>query len=100
MACDLEASRRAVLPDLQPAACFLYEAKLSWVAVDAVIDHQPLFLVGGTRCGGRCLPAFLSLDLVRNTDNDPQKEVTYLNDLRSFLPARLLVIPAVDSMIT
>jgi LacI family transcriptional regulator len=35
-----------------------------------------------------------------NTDNDPQKEVTYLNDLRSFLPAGLLVIPAVDSMIT
>lgn len=35
-----------------------------------------------------------------NTDNDPQKEITYLNDLRSFLPAGLLIIPAVDSMIT
>lgn len=35
-----------------------------------------------------------------NTDNDPQKEVTYLNDLRSFLPSGILVIPAVDSMIT
>src|SRR5882757_2006770 len=35
-----------------------------------------------------------------NTDNDPQKEINYLNDLRSFLPAGILVIPAVDSMIT
>lgn len=34
-----------------------------------------------------------------NTDNDARKEVTYLNDLRSFLPAGLLVIPAVDSSI-
>jgi len=35
-----------------------------------------------------------------NTDNDPQKEINYLNDLRSFLPAGILAIPAVDSMIT
>ena len=34
-----------------------------------------------------------------NTDNDQRKEITYLNDLRSFLPAGLLVIPAVDSSI-
>jgi DNA-binding LacI/PurR family transcriptional regulator len=34
-----------------------------------------------------------------NTDDDPQKEFSYVNDLRSFLPAGLLVIPAVDSTI-
>lgn len=35
-----------------------------------------------------------------NTDNDPQKETSYLNDLRSFLPAGLLIIPAVGSTIS
>ncbi len=35
-----------------------------------------------------------------NTDNDPQKETSYLNELRSFRPAGLLVIPAAESHIT
>src|SRR5882672_252739 len=34
-----------------------------------------------------------------NTDNDPQKEISYLNDLRSYRPAGLLVIPAAESHI-
>lgn len=29
-----------------------------------------------------------------NSDNNPQKEVTYLNELQSYLPAGLLIIPA------
>jgi len=29
-----------------------------------------------------------------NTDNDPAKEATYLSDLKSFLPAGLLIIPS------
>lgn len=32
-----------------------------------------------------------------NTDNDPSKEISYLNELRSYRPAGLLVIPAADS---
>jgi DNA-binding LacI/PurR family transcriptional regulator len=32
-----------------------------------------------------------------NTDNDPQKETSYLNQLRSYRPAGLLVIPAAES---
>jgi DNA-binding LacI/PurR family transcriptional regulator len=32
-----------------------------------------------------------------NSDNDPRKEATYLEELRSYLPAGLLVIPAEDS---
>jgi LacI family transcriptional regulator, galactose operon repressor len=32
-----------------------------------------------------------------NTDNDPGKEISYLNELRSYRPAGLLVIPAADS---
>jgi DNA-binding LacI/PurR family transcriptional regulator len=32
-----------------------------------------------------------------NTDNDPQKESSYLNELRSYRPAGWLVIPAADS---
>jgi LacI family transcriptional regulator len=35
-----------------------------------------------------------------NTDNDPQKETSYLNELRSYRPAGLLVIPAAESHIT
>ena len=35
-----------------------------------------------------------------NTDNDPQKEILYVNDLRSYRPAGLLVIPAAESHIT
>ena len=35
-----------------------------------------------------------------NTDNDRQKESTYLNDLQSFLPAGLLIIPAVGSTVS
>jgi LacI family transcriptional regulator len=35
-----------------------------------------------------------------NTDDDPQKEISYLNDLWSFLPAGLLIIPAVGSTIS
>jgi LacI family transcriptional regulator len=35
-----------------------------------------------------------------NTDNDPAKEATYLSDLKSFLPAGLLVIPSVDSSLS
>jgi DNA-binding LacI/PurR family transcriptional regulator len=39
-----------------------------------------------------------SLHLVLcNTDNDPQKESSYLNELRSYRPAGWLVIPATDS---
>ena len=34
-----------------------------------------------------------------NTDNDPRKEISYLNELRSYRPAGWLVIPAVDSEI-
>jgi len=32
-----------------------------------------------------------------NTDNDPQKESSYLNELRSYRPAGWLVIPSADS---
>lgn len=35
--------------------------------------------------------------VICNTDDDPNKELSYLNDLRSFLPAGLLIIPAVGS---
>lgn len=35
-----------------------------------------------------------------NTDNDPRKELSYLNELRSYRPAGLLVIPAAESEIT
>jgi LacI family transcriptional regulator len=35
-----------------------------------------------------------------NTDNDPKKEISYLNDLRAYSPAGLLVIPAAESHIT
>jgi len=35
-----------------------------------------------------------------NTDNDSQKEASYLNELQSFLPAGLLIIPAVDSTVS
>src|SRR5260370_33004567 len=35
-----------------------------------------------------------------NTDNDPQKETSYLNEPRSYRPAGLLVIPAAESHIT
>jgi DNA-binding LacI/PurR family transcriptional regulator len=35
-----------------------------------------------------------------NTDNDPSKEVTYLSDLKSFLPAGLLIIPSIDSSVS
>jgi DNA-binding LacI/PurR family transcriptional regulator len=35
-----------------------------------------------------------------NTDNDPHKEISYLNELRSYRPAGLLVIPAAESHIT
>ena len=35
-----------------------------------------------------------------NTDNDPHKETSYLNELRSYRPAGLLVIPAAESHIT
>lgn len=34
-----------------------------------------------------------------NTDNDPHKEISYLNELRSYRPAGLLVIPAAESHI-
>jgi DNA-binding LacI/PurR family transcriptional regulator len=34
-----------------------------------------------------------------NTDNDPGKELSYLNELRSYRPAGLLVIPAAESVI-
>ena len=33
-----------------------------------------------------------------NTDNDPRKEISYLNELRSYRPAGWLVIPAADSV--
>lgn len=32
-----------------------------------------------------------------NSDNDPDKEASYLNELQSYLPAGLLLIPAVES---
>jgi LacI family transcriptional regulator len=32
-----------------------------------------------------------------NSDNDPKKEASYLTELQSYLPAGLLLIPAVDS---
>ncbi|MDT8070620.1 MAG: LacI family DNA-binding transcriptional regulator [Terriglobia bacterium] len=35
-----------------------------------------------------------------NTDNDPAKEVVYLSDLKSFLPAGILIIPSADSSLT
>ena len=35
-----------------------------------------------------------------NTDDDPQKEISYLNDLWAFLPAGVLIIPAVGSTIS
>ena len=35
-----------------------------------------------------------------NTDNDPGKELSYLNELRSYRPAGLLVIPSAESEIT
>jgi LacI family transcriptional regulator len=35
-----------------------------------------------------------------NTDNDPGKETSYLNELRSYRPAGWLVIPAADSEMT
>ena len=35
-----------------------------------------------------------------NTDNDPKKEISYLNDLQAYSPAGLLVIPAAESHIT
>jgi len=35
-----------------------------------------------------------------NTDNDPHKEISYLNELRSYRPAGLLMIPAAESHIT
>ena len=34
-----------------------------------------------------------------NTDNDPDKEMSYFNELRSYRPAGLLVIPAAESEI-
>src|SRR5437899_5518838 len=34
-----------------------------------------------------------------NTDNDPRKEISYLNEMRSYRPAGWLVIPSVDSEI-
>jgi LacI family transcriptional regulator len=35
-----------------------------------------------------------------NTDNDPTKEAVYLGQLKSFLPAGILIIPAPDSTIS
>jgi DNA-binding LacI/PurR family transcriptional regulator len=35
-----------------------------------------------------------------NTDNDPVKEATYLSQLKSFLPAGILMIPSLDSTVT
>lgn len=32
-----------------------------------------------------------------NTDNDPRKEISYLNEMRSYRPAGWLIIPSVDS---
>jgi len=34
-----------------------------------------------------------------NTDNDPRKEISYFNEMRSYRPAGWLLIPAVDSEI-
>jgi len=35
-----------------------------------------------------------------NSDNDPKKEASYLNELQSYLPAGLLLIPAVESRLS
>jgi LacI family transcriptional regulator len=35
-----------------------------------------------------------------NSDNDPKKEASYLSELQSYLPAGLLLIPAVDSQLS
>lgn len=35
-----------------------------------------------------------------NSDNDPKKEATYLSELQSYLPAGLLLIPAVESKLS
>lgn len=35
-----------------------------------------------------------------NSDNDPDKEASYLSELQSYLPAGLLLIPAVESRLT
>ena len=35
-----------------------------------------------------------------NADNDPLKEAAYLNDLRSFLPAGIIVIPSLHSIVS
>ncbi len=37
--------------------------------------------------------------LLCNADNDPAKELAYLNDLRSFMPAGIILIPSNDHMI-
>jgi DNA-binding LacI/PurR family transcriptional regulator len=34
-----------------------------------------------------------------NADNDPDKETTYLNDIKSFLPAGILLIPSEDAAV-
>jgi LacI family transcriptional regulator len=34
-----------------------------------------------------------------NTDNDPRKEISYLNEMRAYRPAGWLIIPSVDSEI-
>lgn len=34
-----------------------------------------------------------------NSDNDPKKELSYLTELQSYLPAGLLLIPAADSLL-
>lgn len=35
-----------------------------------------------------------------NTDNDSSKEVVYLNQLKSFFPAGIVIIPSIDSTVT
>lgn len=35
--------------------------------------------------------------VLRNSDNHPEKEASYWNEIQSYLPAGLLLIPAVDS---
>ncbi|HEY0784916.1 MAG TPA: LacI family DNA-binding transcriptional regulator [Acidobacteriaceae bacterium] len=35
-----------------------------------------------------------------NADNDPSKEIVYMNELKTYLPAGLIVIPSSDSEIT
>jgi DNA-binding LacI/PurR family transcriptional regulator len=35
-----------------------------------------------------------------NTDNNPRKEISYLNEMGAYRPAGWLVIPSVDSEIT